>query len=114
MSDRDAWERYLELSDELTDIEPEQRGPFDDPRVAEIEQTCFACPEAYSGRLADGRLFHFRYRHGYVSLSVGEDLNRPDARVGQILGDDLQGVFDSTEQRDEVFSRLLDEIERTA
>lgn len=113
MVDRDAFDRYLALSEELGDVEPEPTVSFDDPRVVSVVQTCFGCPDAYEGRLRDDRLFYFRYRHGHVSLSVGADLDQPDARVGQFLGEDLQGVFDSREQRDEVFTWLLDEVERT-
>lgn len=81
---------------------------FTDVRVAESDMTSSACPEQYSGTLVDGQPFYFRYRSGYASLAVGADCEgRRD--VGVEHGDRLQGIFDSAEDRDRVFTQLLDE-----
>ncbi len=112
MVDRAAFDRYLELSELLGDFEPPPMGPYDDERVETATQTCWGCPDAYEGRLVDGREFYFRYRYGHVTLRVshGEDDERVASRS---LGDSLQGVFESSEQRDRVFSQLLNEIDRS-
>jgi hypothetical protein len=86
------------------------------PDIADFEQTCGACPEQYEGTLNDGSTFYFRYRHGWASLGIGADLDAAvcDPReVGESVGDHYQGMFDTEDQRDAVFARLLDQ-RRTA
>lgn len=84
-----------------------------DPRVASSVLTCSVCPEQYEGKLVDGRWFYFRYRSGFAALAIGHDYDAVMGRqdVGGAVGDGLQGVFDSEEQRDRVFAELLDQIE---
>lgn len=81
-------------------------------QILASKQTCYGCPEQYEGKLTDGRWFYFRYRWGYASLAVGDDhdavMGRQD--VGMGVGDGLQGIFDSPEQRDRVFGELLAEV----
>jgi hypothetical protein len=114
VTDRSAFDDYLDASAAMG-ADPEPMGPFDDPRVAEATQTCFGCPDQYEGRLHDGREFYFRYRHGSVYLGVGNKV--VGARRGTLgesrrsLGDSLQGVFDSPEQRDAMFTLMLDDID---
>lgn len=80
------------------------------PAVATATLTCGACPVQYEGQLLDGRHFYFRYRWGRATLGIGAT---PDAaaedpdEVGLTVGDNLRGVFDSDEERDAVFARLL-------
>lgn len=83
---------------------------FGDPRVATVERTCGACPEQYEGTLTDGRPFYFRYRHGWAGLGIGHGDERFRANdAGMAVGDGLAGSFESEEERDGVFWRLLDE-----
>lgn len=79
------------------------------PLVREFRQTCFGCPEQYEGRLTDGRWFYFRYRNGWASLAIDNSYDAAMGRqdVGTEVGDGLQGIFDSPQQRDEVFAALL-------
>lgn len=91
------------------------RGFINNPRVIGSVMTSVASPEQYEGTLADGRVFYFRLRSGLAQLGVGSDLSAAldDAFVGrgvnERVGDSLQGVFASRQQRDEVFARLLDQ-----
>ena len=81
---------------------------FKDPRVAYSVLTCGACPEQYDGMLTDGRPLYFRYRSGWASLAIGADcLGGED--VGMEHGDSLQGMFESPEDRNRVFTALLDD-----
>lgn len=79
---------------------------LDHPLVAESDRTCFACPEQHEGTLVTGETFYFRYRYGHVTLSVDRAGKRRD--VVMPLGDSLQGVFASSEERESVFADLLD------
>lgn len=78
--------------------------------VREYEQTCGACPEQYEGVLHDGRHFYFRYRYGVASLGVGRDNGSAICDPNEVrmaVSDGLQGIFDSPQQRDEVFAQLF-------
>ncbi|MFG2056664.1 hypothetical protein ACGFI9_21840 [Micromonospora sp. NPDC048930] len=90
------------------------RTSIQHPLVAESRQTCFAAPEQYEGRLVDGRCFYFRMRSGRAQLGLGPTV---DAAAASTLGDDpvemlvdaaSGGCFDNRQQRDTVFSKLLD------
>jgi hypothetical protein len=83
------------------------------PQINTSTQTCFACPEQYEGQLVDGRRFYFRYRNGWASLAVGGDDVSGRQDVGMAVGDGLQGIFDSPEQRDQVFAELLERANAT-
>jgi hypothetical protein len=92
--------------------EPPRPEPIEiqHPAIAEQEQTCIACPEQYQGSLIDGHTFYFRYRHGFASLGVGADLDsavKDPEQAGRRFGDDLEGGFESTQVRDEVFTQLF-------
>ncbi len=78
---------------------------LDHPAVTDAKMTCLACPEMWEGDLVDGSTFRLRYRHGWASLTIW----RPDGEkleAGDQVGDSLEGIFDSTEQRNLVFHRL--------
>lgn len=81
--------------------------------VARCLQTSIACPEQYEGQLQDGRRFYFRLRHGKASLglsavSVTGAADDPHT-VRKSVGDPLQGIFQTSHQRDTVFAELLGE-----
>ena len=41
--------------------------------LAEINQTSFACPSQWEGKLTDGRMFYIRYRHSVFTFYVSEN-----------------------------------------
>lgn len=100
--------------------------PLAHPLIREQKRTCLACPEQYEGTLQDGRFFYFRYRFGTARLSVGltQDnaiwagspyrRHHPQPAYSKYavleIGDDLQGIFDNNEQRDQVFAKLMQQI----
>lgn len=68
-----------------------------------------ACPEMYEGRLRSGRPFYLRYRNGLVTLKVeSDDLANCSASIAH--GDELAGIFESSENREIVFARLYREL----
>lgn len=88
-----------------------------DPRIDNYKQTSFACPEQYEGQLLTGEFFYFRYRHGCASLylswyQIPYGPSSADACTSMSVGDGLQGIFESDEQRNGTFKKLLDELDR--
>lgn len=88
-----------------------------DSRISSERMTCTACPEQWEGELRGGLNFYFRYRHGHVTLGIGGTVSEAITAAsqedgwtgaGRSHGDGLQGVFDSEEDRDEVFTSMLD------
>lgn len=82
-------------------------------QIAWERQTCIACPTQWEGELRDGRMFYFRYRHGYASLGVGGTVDQavddPET-VGMGLGQSLDGFLDDVEYRrvrDQLLSAYL-------
>ena len=88
-----------------------------DPRIAQQEQTCFACPEQYEGQLTTGEYFYFRYRYGIASLylsweAVPNGPSTADACDSMSVGNDsLMGTFESNEERNNTFKTLLDRLD---
>jgi hypothetical protein len=86
---------------------------IDHSQVASCECTCEACPEQYEGTLTDGTVFYFRARFGQAQLGLGatvdqaviDTLGEGSARMR--FGDNLQGMFDDDEHRNQVFATLL-------
>lgn len=77
--------------------------------VATEKQTCFACPEVWRGVFKDGRRFYFRYRYGKAVLVTFVDDQETDATHASYQHeDDLVGIFNSHEERREVFKHLWD------
>jgi hypothetical protein len=72
------------------------------------EQTCYACPSAWSGQLEDGRQWHARYRWGWLTFSVDADPNKlsvfsdePSEIYHEFqLGGDLDGTLEYEVMRD--------------
>ncbi len=52
-------------------IAPEQTDGL--PTVVTLRKTCIACPSQWDGVLEDGRAIYARYRHGALSVGVGDD-----------------------------------------
>ncbi|WP_028058300.1 hypothetical protein [Candidatus Solirubrobacter pratensis] len=43
--------------------------------ITDLEQTCWACPSQWEGKLADGRHVYIRYRWGFLRVTVGATMN---------------------------------------
>lgn len=62
--------------EELYRLEPGERASIRDPRVA-TSHGGGACPEQHWGVLTDGRVFYFRYRHGWASVTLAPHWYEP-------------------------------------
>jgi hypothetical protein len=62
--------------------------------VVEDEQTCYACPTQWEGRLTDGRYFYFRYRGGWASLALGDSAGEVAGRCDHEM--QIGGYFDGS------------------
>lgn len=45
------------------------------PPITEIEKTCIACPAQWQGRMVTGEVFYVRYRHGFLTIGFGPDVD---------------------------------------
>lgn len=45
------------------------------PTVAWMMQTCGACPSQWEGELQDGRAVYIRFRHGWLQVGAGPDVD---------------------------------------
>lgn len=74
------------------------------PTVVALTKTCLACPSQWDGVLEDGRAIYARYRHGALSVGIGDD---PEEAVGNswteralyadYVGDGFDGFMDFEE-----------------
>jgi hypothetical protein len=71
-----------------------------DAKVIALKRTCLACPSQWEGSLADGRAVYARYRHGELTIGVGDDIDgavrnaRSDlALYAEEVGDGLDGFM---------------------
>jgi hypothetical protein len=55
------------------------------PAIIAIEKTCIACPAQWEGKVESGETFYVRYRHGFLTIGFGGDL---DAAVEVASGPD--------------------------
>lgn len=69
-----------------------------------LKKTCLACPSQWEGTLEDGRIVYARYRHGALSVGVGDDVHEAirngmsdQALYADYLGDGLDGFMDFDE-----------------
>ena len=62
--------------EELHRLEPGEASSLNDPRVV-TSHGGGACPVQHWGVLTDGRVFYFRYRHGWASISLGPEWYEP-------------------------------------
>jgi hypothetical protein len=74
------------------------------PTVLTLKKTCLACPSQWEGALDDGRAVYARFRHGHLSVGIGETADRAvdNAMSDQALyegeiGDGLDGFMDFEE-----------------
>ncbi len=74
------------------------------PKLTALKQTCIACPSQWEGTLEDGRVVYARYRHGELSVGVGDDIDEAvrngtsdQALYADSTGDGLDGFMDFDE-----------------
>lgn len=72
--------------------------------VTALKKTSIACPSQWEGTLQDGRAIYARYRHGALSVGVGDDTAEAvrnsasdQAFFTDYLGDGLDGFMDLEE-----------------
>ena len=75
--------------------------------VAEIRNTCSACPAQWEGKTDDGRWVYIRLRHGCFRIGIGETLD--DAIRSYYWGQQSEVLdgFMSYEQLKELTSGIL-------
>lgn len=83
------------------------------PKVVALKKTCTACPSQWEGTLEDGRLIYARYRHGALSVGIGEDIDQAvhngwtdDALYVDYVGDGFDGYMDFAELRAHLYGLL--------
>jgi len=76
-------------------------GPLE---LATLTRTCLACPSQWEGTLDDGRAIYVRYRHGELSVGIGEDIDdavrngmSDQALYAADIGDGVDGFMDVEE-----------------
>ncbi len=74
------------------------------PKVVALKNTCIACPSQWEGSLEDGRAVYVRYRHGALSVAIGNGVDEAvrngmsdDALYAGYVGDELDGFMDFEE-----------------
>jgi len=83
------------------------------PAVLKLKKTCLSCPSQWEGTLDDGRAVYARFRHGNLSVGIGETVKKAadNARSDQALyegdlGDRYDGFMDFEELKDHLRGRL--------
>lgn len=74
------------------------------PKLVALRRTSLACPSQWEGTLADGRVVYARYRHGELSVGLGDDITEAvrngmsdRALCADYVGDGLDGFMDFEE-----------------
>ncbi len=69
-----------------------------------LKKTCLACPSQWEGALDDGRAVYARFRHGHLSVGIGETVEEAvnnamsdGALYDKEIGDGLDGFMDFEE-----------------
>lgn len=82
-------------------------------KVLTLRKTCLACPSQWEGALEDGRAVYARFRHGHLSVGIGETVKKAvdNARSDQALyegdlGDRYDGFMDFEELKERLRGRL--------
>ena len=83
-------------------IAPSHSG--EQPKVTALKKTSTACPSQWEGTFKDGRAVYARYRHGELSVGVGDDIEEAvrnstsdRALYADYVGDGLDGFMDLEE-----------------
>lgn len=73
-------------------------------KLVALKKTCTACPSQWEGGLEDGRVVYARYRHGELSVGVGDDIDEAvsngmstRALYADYVGDGLDGFMNFEE-----------------
>jgi hypothetical protein len=73
-------------------------------KVVALKKTCVACPSQWEGTLEDGRAVYAHYRHGELSVGIGDDVGEAidngmsdHALYVDDVGDWLDGYMDFEE-----------------
>lgn len=94
------------------------------PKLVSLKNTCIACPSQWEGALEDGRAIYARYRHGELSVGVGNDINEAvrngmsdQALYAKAIGNGFDGFMDFQELKAQLhrvleFPADLDEHDR--
>jgi len=87
--------------------------PDEAPRVVALKKTSPACPSQWEGSLEDRRTVYARYRHGELSVGVGDDLDAAvhngwtdQALFAEYVGDALDGFMDFEELKAHLYGLL--------
>lgn len=74
------------------------------PLVAEIKQTCGACPSQWECKLEDGRFMYVRYRFGHLSIGIGDTMFYAVRNALQHRGAELNNIdeYDGVKTWDEI------------
>ena len=82
-------------------------------KVIALKSTSIACPSQWEGTLEDGRAIYARYRHGALSVGVGDDIGEAVRNSGSdnalftdYVGDGLDGFMDLEELERHLFALL--------
>jgi hypothetical protein len=105
--------------------EPANTRISGDAKVTALKRTCLACPSQWEGTLEDGRAVYARYRHGELSIGVGDEIDEAvrnassDVALYAVeVGDGLDGFMSFEELKAKVCgvlefpARLVVENER--
>jgi len=72
--------------------------------VVALRNTSLACPSQWEGAFEDGRIIYARFRHGELSVGVGDDIEEAvrngmadQALYADYFGDGLDGFMDFEE-----------------
>lgn len=87
-------------------------NPIVHPLVKAVRRTCIAAPEQYEGELHSGESFYFRLRGGRASVGIGRTVDAAADDPGTAVmafQDPFYAMFDTPEERDSCFDRLLRE-----
>lgn len=68
------------------------------PTLKHLQKTCDGCPAQWEGQTIDDRAVYIRYRHGWLSYGVGEDIGAAvinSDKWAKKCGDDLDGYMET-------------------
>lgn len=90
--------KFEEISEALAEINRPVEGVM--IKVTSLTQTCYSCPSQWNGMTADNRQLYFRYRWGWLTVTIGApgDMDEFAAVTGdevysKHLGDEFDGTL---------------------